>query len=184
MYLKHNVIHIHLLFWQSFIKIHNKGAGARSIQMCNDFSDLVCAWWGWWWGVSVLTWSVVLERWVNRHARRRQPRAFPSAERAHEGRVNLQWAAYSEGGRTHPSITEEAELDAVREQISNWTVQPPLRAGLMLGQQDGPKFNYWTWLASKDALVIDVPSCSWSVGCAVQPAVGNAASGTKSRSLV
>lgn len=37
----------------------------------------------------------------------------------------------------------------------------------MLRQQDSPKSNYGTRLASKDSAVIDAPSCTWSAcaGC-------------------
>lgn len=97
------------------------------------------------------------------HARRRQPRALPSVERAHAGRRNESAVSLRDGSSPHPPI-QELLHDAVWGSPSNCTAHCAglLGGGLIRWQQDSPKSNYRTRLASKDSWLMNVPSCTWS----------------------
>lgn len=95
-----------------------------------------------------------------------KPRAFPSAgERAHAVRQSESAVSCAEREQIHP-LPLESMLGAVQGDSHLTVLRASQGRGLIPGQQDSPKSNYGTRLASKDSAVIDVPSCTWSVGCA------------------
>lgn len=124
------------------------------------FSDSLLWWWCW--GVTTLTCPLVVERWVSHtHGGGNPELSRPPSAHMQAGR--REWICSELQRKRQRDDPSPSTQDLMFDAVWGWSsLCRASQGGLIPRQQDSPKFNYGTRLASKDSSLMNVPSCTWS----------------------